>query len=68
ENHPLRPIFDEYAKKTPFTDDEIYIEDHRHWKGKLLSFTYGFLPYSMICKMFEAYRYYLVKTNKKEVK
>lgn len=63
ENHPLRELFDSYVQKVPFSDEEIYIEDTRHWKGKLLSFTYKHLPYSTLCNLFRIYRNYLIRKN-----
>lgn len=63
ENHPLRNLFDSYASKTPFKNT-IYTEDERHFKGKLLSFTYKYLPYSLICNMFKFYEFIITKTKK----
>lgn len=63
QKHPLRKIFDEYVKKTPFEDEEVYIEDNRHLKGKFFSFAYKYLPYSLVCDMFKIYRYFLIKLN-----
>lgn len=62
ENHPLRELFDSYVEKTPFKD-EIYIKDNRHFKGKLLSFLYKILPYSLICDLFNVYRIYLNRSR-----
>lgn len=62
-NHPLRKLFDSYAKKTPFAN-EVYIEDNRQWKGKFFSWSYKFLPFSLICFMFTIYRLLLEKKHK----
>lgn len=62
-NHPLRLLFDSYAQKTPFKN-EVYVEDNRHIQGKLLSFSYKLLPYSLICFLFKIYRIFLTKFTK----
>lgn len=59
KNHPLRELFDQYANEIPFNN--IYTEDTRGWKGKFLSLSYKYLPYSVICSMFRAYEYVLMK-------
>ena len=63
-NHPLRELFDSYVKKTPFSDEDIYIDDNRHLQGKFLSFSYKYLPYSVVCNMFSVYRHFLVRFKK----
>ena len=62
-NHPLRKQFDYYAVKTPFKN-EVYVEDNRHLRGKLFSFTYRILPFSVICFMFSVFRFSLIKKHK----
>lgn len=61
KNHPLRDKFDYYAKKTPFSDESIYVEDNRGFYGKFFSWTYKYLPYSVICFMFHTYSFVIEK-------
>ena len=61
-NHPLRELFDSYVRKTSFKD-EVYIDDNRHLKGKIFSFTYKYLPYSVVCGLFSVYRFIIIKTH-----
>lgn len=56
ENHPLRKLFDSYVERTEFKN-EVYTEDNRHLRGKFFSFTYKYLPYSIVCGMFSVYRF-----------
>ena len=58
--HPLRKLFDSYVGKTPFKED-VYVKDNRRFRGKFLSFTYKYLPYSWICLMFRVYRFILIR-------
>lgn len=60
--HPLRELFDSYVEKTPF-GDEVYIDDNRHLKGKIFSFAYKCMPYSVVCGLFAIYRFILIKTH-----
>lgn len=61
-NHPLRKLFDSYVNQTPFKE-EVYVEDNRRLRGKFLSFTYKYFPYSWICFMFKVYRFFLIRIN-----
>ena len=60
--HPLRKLFDLYVNKTPFKED-VYVKDNRWFRGKFLSFTYKYLPYSMVCLMFRVYRFILIRIH-----
>lgn len=59
KNHPLREKFDYYANRTPFSDDEIYVEDNRGFYGKFFSWAYRHLPYSLICGMFHVFSFFV---------
>ena len=56
ESHPLRKLFNSYVERTEFKN-EVYTEDNRHFRGKLFSFTYKYLPYPVVCGMFSIYRF-----------
>ena len=60
--HPLRKLFDSYVNETPFKED-VYVKDNRRLRGKFLSFTYKYLPYSWICLMFRIYRPILIRMH-----
>lgn len=64
KTHPLRSLFDSYAKETPFNKDEIYRKDDRHLEGKILSLTYRIFPFSFVCFLFKVYRSFFVKKEK----
>lgn len=63
KNHPLREKFDYYAKKTPFSDESIYVKDNRGFYGKFFSWAYKYLPYSVICFMFHFYSFVIEKLH-----
>ena len=56
ENHPLRELFKYYADKTPFEDDEIYVDNEETGIWKLFLIGYKYLPFSILCFMFRMYR------------
>lgn len=62
-NHPLRRLFDSYANETPFKDS-VYVDDNRHLKGKIFSFSYKYLPFSILCLIFRIYEKILIKRGK----
>ena len=62
KNHPLREKFDYFVQKTPFKN-EVYRPDNRGFNGKLLSFCYKHLPWSLVCKMFGFYRFIKIKMH-----
>ena len=63
KNHPLREKFDYYAKKTPFSDESIYVKDNRGFYGKFFSWAYKYLPYPVICFMFHFYSFFIEKLH-----
>ena len=56
ENHPLRKSFEYYADKTPFNNDEIYIDNEERGIWKLFLLGYKYLPFSILCYIFRMYR------------
>lgn len=56
QNHPLRELFEYYADKTPFTNDEIYVDNEESGIWKLFLLGYKYLPFSLLCSMFRVYR------------
>lgn len=56
KDHPLRELFENYADKTPFSDDEIYIENEERGIWKLFLLGYRYLPFSLLCFIFRSYR------------
>ena len=56
KNHPLRELFEFYANKTPFDEDEIYIDNEESGIWKLFLIGYKCLPFSLLCFIFRVYR------------
>jgi lipopolysaccharide biosynthesis glycosyltransferase len=56
KNHPLRKLFEEYANRTPFEHDEIYIDNKESGIWKIFLLGYKYLPFSLLCYIFRIYR------------